>query len=194
LKKSNIYFITLYAALFTILAISIRLDFTDALDRSVYLFLREFSDARWLEAYLSFLSYLFKPSHAAVIFLIVAVIYYFKKDPHFWLYTIGAGASLAIGAAMKYTFQRARPDVEHAAFDGYSFPSMHVLSFMVLVILLFRLSRNIYVRAVLVFLVISMMISRIYLGAHYLSDTVASVIVIALILHVLEEVKARFSS
>ncbi|WP_017547759.1 phosphatase PAP2 family protein [Salinicoccus carnicancri] len=193
MKKSNIYFIPLYAALFAILAISIRLGFTDGADRLAYLFLRKFADAGWLEGYLSSLSRIFKPFHATIIFIIVTVIYYFKKDPHFWLYTIGAGASLAIGTAMKYTFQRARPDVEHAAFDGYSFPSMHVLSFMVLVTLMFRLSRNIYIRAVLVFLVISMMISRIYLGAHYLSDTVASVIVIALILHVMEEVKTRYS-
>ncbi len=194
MNKKNIYFIVLYAMLFAVLALCIRLDFTNAFDRSVYLFLRRFADVEWLNAYLSFLSHIFKPSNAVIIFLGVVVIYYFKKDAYFCLYTIGAGFSLAAGTVMKYTFQRARPDVEYASFDGFSFPSMHVLSFLVLVLLLFRLSRNIYIRAILIFLAISMMASRIYLGAHYLSDTVASVIVIVLIIHVLEEIKIRFLS
>lgn len=192
MNKKNIFFIVMYATVFTALAISVRIDFTDAADSSVYLFLRRFEDVGWLHAFLSFLSGVFKPFNAVIIFLVVSVIYYFKKDAHFWLYTIGAGFSLAAGAAMKYIFQRARPDVEHASFDGFSFPSMHVLSFLVLVILLFRISRNIYIRTVLVIMVISMMASRIYLGAHYLTDTVASVIFMALILHVLEAVKNRF--
>lgn len=191
MNKKSKYFIVLYAVLFIALAMSIRLDFTEGADRFVYQFMRRFDDSEWLNAYLSVLSYVFTPFNTVILFLIVAVIYYFKKDAYYWLYMTGAGFTLALGAAMKYIFRRARPDVEHASFDGFSFPSMHVLSFLVLVTLLFRMSRNIYIRAVLVFLVIFMMVSRIYLGAHYLSDTVASVIVAVLILHVLEVIKTK---
>lgn len=191
-NNKNLYFIVLYAVLFTGLAVSVRLGFTAAADRTVYLFLRRFDDFEWLDAYLTFLSHIFEPFYAVIIFLVVAVIYYFKKDAYFWLYATGAGFSLAAGAAMKYIFQRTRPEAGHIPFDGFSFPSMHVLSFFVLVILLFRISSNIYFRAVLVVLIISMMISRIYLGAHFLSDTIASIILVLLILHIQEFIKEKF--
>lgn len=194
MNKENKYYIVLYAVLFIALVLSVRLDFTGPADSFVYQFLRRFDDFEWVNAYLSVVSEVFAPFNAVIIFLVVAFIYYFRKDVYYWLYMIGAGCSLAAGTAMKYIFQRARPDVGHASFEGFSFPSMHVLSFLVLVTLLFRISSNIYIRAVLVFLVFSMMVSRVYLGAHYLYDTVASVIIIVIILHVMEAIKIRFLS
>ncbi|MDU0440549.1 phosphatase PAP2 family protein [Staphylococcus haemolyticus] len=80
---------------------------------------------------------------------------------------------------MKYTIGRSRPSLE---FDGYSFPSMHVLSVSLLVTLLILITKNKWTKIVGIVLIITMMISRVYVNAHYFSDTIGSLIVLTIML------------
>ncbi|WP_243894093.1 phosphatase PAP2 family protein [Mammaliicoccus vitulinus] len=80
---------------------------------------------------------------------------------------------------MKYTIRRPRPSPE---FDGYSFPSMHVLSVTLLVTLLILITKSKWSKIIGIFLIITMIISRVYVNAHYFSDTIGSIIVLTIML------------
>lgn len=84
---------------------------------------------------------------------------------------------------MKYAIQRSRPS---AAFDGYSFPSMHVLSVCLLVSLVLLIKRNKMLYLIAIVLVISIIASRIYVGAHYFTDTMSSLLVIFIMIQSLQ--------
>ncbi|MDG0842127.1 phosphatase PAP2 family protein [Staphylococcus equorum] len=79
--------------------------------------------------------------------------------------------------------QRPRPDI---SIDGYSFPSMHVLSVCLLVSLILLLKNNKWLTSICILLVISIMISRIYLQAHFFTDTIGSLLVIGTMLQALK--------
>ena len=86
---------------------------------------------------------------------------------------------------LKMTFHRHRPNIEYAysTFKGYSFPSGHTLTATLLygmlavfaVLALKRWWLRMWVVLAAVAMVLLVGFSRIYLGAHYLSDVLASI-------------------
>jgi undecaprenyl-diphosphatase len=86
---------------------------------------------------------------------------------------------------LKVTFQRARPKLDYPvlAWTGYGFPSGHTmiatLLYGFLAVLIFQAIQHLRwrVSAVLVSALIIPLValSRMYLGAHYLSDTLAAI-------------------
>lgn len=89
------------------------------------------------------------------------------------------------GSLMKLVFVRMRPALDAVPVpipDTYSFPSGHaltsVLFFGSLVILIMlhgrSLRRSVYASAVCVFAALSISLSRVYLGVHYIGDVVGS--------------------
>ncbi len=98
--------------------------------------------------------------------------------------TVGGGALL--DAELKRFFARARPDIAqqlmHAS--GYSFPSGHAMgstvAFATLSYLAFRLLPRWWQRAAAVSLastmILSVALSRVYLGVHWISDVTAGIV------------------
>ena len=89
---------------------------------------------------------------------------------------------LAITFISKVIVNRARPDVNLIAIpDKYSFPSGHTLTsivfyfFLCYVATLNRKTRN-YLLPLVLIVIISISISRIYLGVHYFSDVIGALL------------------
>ena len=99
---------------------------------------------------------------------------------------INLGLSALVNFILKQILQRPRP-IEHRIIDetGYSLPSGHSMVSMAfygfLIYLIYKNVKNRYLKIILIFLlstlIISIGISRIYLGVHYTSDVIAGFLV-----------------
>ena len=115
---------------------------------------------------------------------------------------INLGLSALVNFTIKQIIQRPRP-VEHRIIDesGYSLPSGHSMVSMAfygfLIYLIYKNVKNKYLKTVLIvlltILIISIGISRIYLGVHYVSDVLAGFLVaiayLVIFIHAINNVK-----
>jgi undecaprenyl-diphosphatase len=113
-----------------------------------------------------------------VLFLLYFVFQHRRELVLFVAVIIG---SVILNQILKYVFQRARPDIHRLVeITGYSFPSGHAMNACtVYTIISFLLWHNIQNRTGRILLIIisaimilSIGISRIYLGVHYPSDVI----------------------
>jgi undecaprenyl-diphosphatase len=123
----------------------------------------------------------------AVIVAIVLGIYLLGRKQRYWFAAtmLSIGGGMLLNRFLKLAFQRARPELDDPirTFAGYSFPSGHTVAatvvFGTLALFLFTRKKNFGARALvmgLAVLAIAMVaLSRIYLGAHYLTDVLAAV-------------------
>jgi len=117
----------------------------------------------------------------------VVGIYLLWRRRRYWFtaLVLSVAGGAIINRVLKSTFQRARPQLDDPifTFTGYSFPSGHTLTatvvFGCLAALIVANTKNQIVRVVAI-LAASLLIglvafSRIYLGAHYLTDVVGAI-------------------
>ena len=123
---------------------------------------------------------------AGTIVAVVLGVYLLRRRQRYWfaatILTIAGGSLL--NRFLKLAFQRARPEVDDpvSAFAGYSFPSGHTMAasvvFGTLALFMFTRKKNLRARAVVMCLAVLVILlvgfSRIYLGAHYLTDVLAA--------------------
>ncbi|MCF6514750.1 phosphatase PAP2 family protein [Lactobacillus sp. S2-2] len=119
------------------------------------------------------------------VFIIAFILWGFKfKLPAVFSIGLVLGGDF-IGFILKEIIQRPRPTLHLPSDDGYSFPSGHTLGFVLLAavfwVVIIPLIKKQFTRFILklfvLILVILVMISRIYLSAHFPSDTVAAFLV-----------------
>lgn len=122
----------------------------------------------------------------AVVLAVAAGIYLLRRRQRYWFaaitLTIVGGATL--NRLLKTAFQRARPQLDDpvGTFAGYSFPSGHTVTATVvygaIALLLFTRVKTLRARALVIasaaLLILLVGFSRIYLGAHYLTDVLAA--------------------
>ena len=119
--------------------------------------------------------------------LIVALIFYrkqWKMESYLMLGNLALAGILIV--TFKNIYQRPRPEILHLVEEkGFSFPSGHSLAVTIMVgtlIVIFsqRIKNQNWRRVVqflLGFYILSVLISRVYLGVHYPSDVLASLCV-----------------
>ena len=116
---------------------------------------------------------------------LVGIIYFLKKKQ--WRYatisTLSIGGGLVISALLKEIIGRPRPEFAYIVENDFSFPSGHAIAatiFFTLIIYFFaRKIKNLVWREIFItisiLLIILTVVSRLYLGVHWLSDVVAGV-------------------
>lgn len=122
------------------------------------------------------------------------------KIPALWcLATLLGGDVLA--AVVKHVVQRARPTAHLAIDNGYSFPSGHVFGtfllmamiWLVLIPMIATPWRAWLVRIIVIVWLILVMLSRVYLNAHFPTDTIGAALLAYLWLQVAEGLYIRLA-
>jgi len=156
-----------------------------SLDTTVSLWLHSHATPR-LTAAMLVISYI----HSTLGVIIIATgtgLYFWRqrRKSAMLVLVLAVPGGMLLNVALKNVFQRSRPVFDHPllTFSSYSFPSGHTMAATLLygTLAMFALSR---IRAwhwrasavmVAMFLIMLVGFSRIYLGAHYLSDVLGAI-------------------
>ena len=110
-----------------------------------------------------------------IMVLLSAFLFWIKEAKKAIFIFFSAGFGGLILFIIKYTVQRGRPLPD--VFDGYSFPSGHSTIVVVFFIsLLFVINKKKFLSMLAIFAIIAVPISRVVLGAHFLSDVIAGLL------------------
>lgn len=139
-----------------------------------------------LEHFYSVITFLASPKMDIFwVFIIAFFLWGFKyKVPALWALGTIVGGDV-IGAVVKQLVRRHRPPLHLGVDNGYSFPSGHVLGFflvagvlwIIVLPLIERASIRVVMKVLLVIVLALVMLSRVYLNAHYPTDTVGACLV-----------------
>lgn len=125
---------------------------------------------------------------AVLIFL--AVIFWRKKSFSDFKYVmVNVGLGVTLMKVLKHIIKRVRPTWKWIVQGGFSYPSGHTISAVVLygtlILLVSKKVKGKYKTPIIIFLslmIFLISVSRIYFGVHYLTDVVASLILGSIIL------------
>lgn len=108
--------------------------------------------------------------------LVIAVLCLYRR---FWsalYFFIATVVSAGLVQLLKNVFERPRPEDMLVVSDIGSFPSGHAANAATMAVVLGFIVRRLWVWIAGVIYVVAMVLSRTYLGAHWLSDTVGGVV------------------
>ena len=110
-----------------------------------------------------------------IMVLLSAFLFWIKEAKKAIFIFFSAGFGGLILFIIKYTVQRVRPLPE--VFSGYSFPSGHSTIIVVFFVsLLFIINKKEFLSILAIFAIIAVPVSRVVLGAHFISDVVAGLL------------------
>jgi undecaprenyl-diphosphatase len=167
---------------FSFLAFSISAKKTLQFDSAIISFVQGF-ESPGLTSIMKLFSIIGDTPAVIVLSLVVLLFLYvvLKHRTEMILFVAAIIGSAILNLILKYFFQRARPDIHRLVeIAGYSFPSGHAMNACtVYTITSFLLWHNISTRAgrtiliiISAMMILSIGISRIYLGVHYPSDVI----------------------
>lgn len=168
---------------FGLIAILVRLNKMDRVDKLVTTYIQDF-ETSFLTNIMQLFTYIGSMSFIHILAFVIFILFYFflKDRSKLLLFIIVLLGSHYLFRLLKQLFKRARPDVHRLIeIGGYSFPSGHATNAICIYgILTFVLWHHIpshWGRIILaifsIFMILSIGLSRIYLGVHYPSDVLA---------------------
>lgn len=137
--------------------------------------------------FMLFITHMHNTIGMLVMSLLAAAYLRWKRD-HYWLLTLilSVPGGMLLNVLLKYLFQRARPTFENPLLTlaTYSFPSGHTMAATVfygvvaayIVWTVRRWKAGVAAVAMACAMVALVALSRVYLGAHYLSDVLAAMV------------------
>ena len=173
----------LFLIMFIILTIFVKLGKMDGIDKIVFdNVIRLKSDG--MTKFMYMVTTLASTKFVIAITLIIAIILLIKKKYMNIAYVVlGVGSGALSMKVIKEIIKRPRPEWKWAVETGYSFPSGHTISSYMLygvisLLLLNRVNKKWKFPVVigLMILVLLIGLSRIYLGVHYFSDVLGSIL------------------
>ncbi|MBT2679961.1 phosphatase PAP2 family protein [Bacillus sp. ISL-35] len=168
--------------LFILLSFLVRADYLMAIDRQVISFIQSL-ESSWLTSIMKLFTYIgtirFIAVLAILLFLLMFFVLKFRVEVLVFLAVVFCTPIL--NRLLKLFFHRARPDFHRLIeIGGYSFPSGHAMNafsfYSILAFLLWRQIPGRFGRLAVIlassFMILSIGVSRVYLGVHYPSDIV----------------------
>ena len=175
MKKRLVILICGLLVLFVVLTVLVVLGLTKRFDEAGYLLVRSL-ECDFFDNYFLFVT---RMGNENVIIVFIIMLLFVLKDRERILLLFSSLISVVINQGIKHLLMRKRPDVLHLIKQGgYSYPSGHsmiaVAVYGLLIYFVCSKIKNKYLKyglsLLLVLLIISIGISRIYVGVHYISD------------------------
>ncbi|WP_262587429.1 phosphatase PAP2 family protein [Staphylococcus sp. IVB6181] len=163
------------------LMLLVKTDFILLIDEPIYSFVRLLHHIPFMDRFLFAYSDIFQPWYLVGFMAVILILLFFKNKKLMLTTTVWAAATLLLGIALKYFIHRERP-VEYIS--GFSFPSLHTLTIFVAAAVFLTFCRKRIWHYIAYVMIALMMISRIYVHAHYFSDTVGAIVFGSLMLQV----------
>lgn len=194
MKRKDIVICSLLFLIFIFSFLIVLFDNNLVIDKAIYNFIMR-SRCPFLDTYFSFITKLGNP--LGVVLVVSLFMFILKKRDRIFL-AVSAISSLLVNTGIKYIIRRERPEHLRLIFeDGYSFPSGHaMISICVYGVILYLVItgiKNKYLRYTLAILIgiiiISIGLSRIYVGVHYPTDVLAGYVLASIIVIVLIRLK-----
>ena len=173
------------------------------LDKSGYNLISEYLISDNITPFVILITYLSSPYFLVILSTIIFLVLFTKNKKIGICIVINLGLVAALNFIFKHIMQRPRPDgYRLVAENGYSFPSGHsMISMAFYGFLIYLIHKNIKNRVLkivltllLAIIILSIGISRIYLGVHYTSDVLAGFLVglayLITFVHVIENIKS----
>jgi len=138
----------------------------------------------WLTAAMRFITDLGYFKTGSIVIIIAAAVLAANKYYRLALLILLSTAAALWADIFKYIFARPRPNVELLGFNpihasGWSYPSGHatfsaaVYGFMIIIIILkVKSNKKYFIAALPTLLLIAILFSRVYLGAHFFTDVI----------------------
>lgn len=192
-------FIIILSILFIIDLILVLTNNVSFLDSAIYKFIISFK-SNILTNIFKAISFLSSTKVIIVFNVILAIIVLINKKTNLLLITISSISSGVINNLVKYIIKRDRPfGIALVKENFYSFPSGHtMISILFYGMIIYKLiESNFKYRKILVSLIsvyiLSVGISRIYLGVHYASDVIGGYLLAGIILLILTIIHEKYS-
>lgn len=175
MKKRKVILVIGLLVLFVILTVLVMLGLTRGFDEAVYSIVRSL-ECGFFDKYFIYVT---KLGNESTIIILVAILLLLLRNRDRMLVFLSAIVSVASNQLIKHILMRDRPDVlKLIEQGGYSYPSGHsmiaVAVYGLLLYFVWKKIRNKYLKYGLSFLfvllILSIGISRIYVGVHYASD------------------------
>ena len=187
--KKEYIFVSILLILFFVLTIFVVSDKTSILDEKFFSSIIKLEN-NILTKILYIITNIGSTLGVAIVLVLLAVIFMKKKSLSDFKYVV---SNVCIGVILmkilKHIIKRVRPSWKWIVQGGFSYPSGHTISAILLygtlILLVNRKLNSKYKKYIMGFLYIMIFlisISRIYFGVHYLTDVVASLILGSIIL------------
>lgn len=187
--KKEYYFIAILLVCFVSLTIFVVLGKTSMIDERFYNGVINFkNDSATKILYL--ITSLASTISIIVLLILTGIIFWKNKSISDFKYVIlNVGAGVFVSQILKIAIKRSRPVWKWIIQDGFSYPSGHTITaflfYGTLILLVYKKVNGKWkVPLILLFLFMILLtgFSRIYFGAHYLTDVIASLILGSIIL------------
>ncbi len=187
--KKEYYFIAILLICFTLLSLFVAFGKMDVIDKNIFDNIIKIKNTPLTE-FLRVITHLASTIGISVLVVLTGILFYTKKDLSSFKYVvINVISGVVLMQVIKHIIKRARPAWKWIVQDGFSYPSGHTISafllYGTLMLLVYKKVHGKFRKSLLIgftLMIILTGISRIYFGAHYVSDVLGSVILGTIIL------------
>ncbi len=192
MKKNLKLFCMSLLILFILILLLVITNNTKRFDMAIYNFIISFR-CNLFDNYFKFLTVF---GNSNVVIVVLGLMLLFFRNKKGLVLTISTFSSVAINSIIKHIIRRKRPSVLRLIKQGgFSFPSGHaMISVCLYGYLLYLVNKNIKNKFLRIFLtifflifILSIGISRIYVGVHFASDVIAgyllSIFILIIVIH-----------